>query len=125
MAPSHRFALALATSAVLGGLWMALSGATTGDDLGADLRPGVAEAPSERPRSATDLSAIPADERRRNGDLTRRATTDASGMYTLVGLYEGDYVLTLANKRIEKPLIIEVPAGGPVLEADPLVASDI
>ncbi len=104
---------------------MALSGATTGDDLGADLRPGAAEASSERPRSATDLSAIPADERRRNGDLTRRATTDASGMYTLVGLYEGDYVLTLANKRIEKPLIIEVPAGGPVLEADPLVASDI
>ena len=62
---------------------------------------------------------------RRNGNLTRRATTDASGMYTLVGLYEGDYVLTLANNRVEKPLIVEVPAGGPVIEADPLVASDI
>ncbi len=34
-------------------------------------------------------------------------------------------MLTLANNRVEKPLIVEVPAGSPVLEAEPLFASDI
>ena len=62
---------------------------------------------------------------RRNGNLTRRATTDASGMYTLTGLYEGEYEVKLANNGVERSLIIEVPPGGAVLEADPLVASDI
>ncbi|MGD2017240.1 MAG: carboxypeptidase regulatory-like domain-containing protein [Planctomycetota bacterium] len=82
---------------------------------------GVVRDREGRPLAGVDVRATG----RRNGNLTRRATTDASGMYTLVGLYEGDYVLTLANNRVEKPLIVEVPAGGPVLEADPLVASDI
>lgn len=62
---------------------------------------------------------------RRNGNLTRRATTDASGIYTLTGLYEGEYEVKLANNGVERSLIIEVPPGGAVLEADPLVASDI
>ncbi len=62
---------------------------------------------------------------RRNGNLTRRATTDASGMYTLTGLYEGEYEVKLANNGVERSLIIDVPPGGAVLEADPLVASDI
>ena len=82
---------------------------------------GVVRDREGRPLAGVDVRATG----RRNGNLTRRATTDASGMYTLVGLYEGDYVLTLANNRVEKPLIVEVPAGGPVIEADPLVASDI
>ena len=81
---------------------------------------GVALDRVGRPLASVDVCATG----RRNGNLTRRATTDASGMYTLVGLYEGDYVLTLANNRVEKPLIVEVPAGGPVLEAEPLFASD-
>ena len=34
---------------------------------------------------------------RRNGNLTRRATTDASGMYTLRGLYEGEYEAGLSH----------------------------
>lgn len=74
-----------------------------------------------RPLAGVDVRATG----RRNSNLTRRATTDASGMYTLVGLYEGDYELTLDNNRVEKALTIEVPAGGAVLQADPLVAADI
>jgi hypothetical protein len=46
-------------------------------------------------------------------------------MYTLTGLYEGEYEVKLANNGVERSLIIEVPPGGAVLEADPLVASDI
>ncbi len=61
----------------------------------------------------------------RNGNLTRRATTDASGMYTLKGLYEGEYELKLANNSVEERLIIKVPEGGAAIEAATLVASDI
>ena len=52
-------------------------------------------------------------------------TTDASGMYTLKGLYEGEYELKLANNSVEERLIIKVPEGGAAIEAATLVASDI
>ena len=82
---------------------------------------GIVRDREGRPLAGVDVRATG----RRNGNLTRRATTDVSGMYTLEGLYEGDYELSLANNRVEKTLIVEVPAGGPLLEAAPLVASDI
>ena len=83
---------------------------------------GVAHDREGRPLVGVDVVATA----RRNSNLTRRATTDASGLYTIEALCEGVYELKLAilPDPVER-LIIEVPAGGAVIEAGTLVASDI